>query len=67
MVAKRIEQNRKTRAQDLDKYKGVDKLTGSRKTVYENVVDQVEKLQALFQEKCFIHSCPRSRSCQPEP
>ncbi|CAE7823401.1 glnA3 [Symbiodinium sp. CCMP2592] len=38
-------------AKDLDKYKGVDKLTGSRKTVYENVVDQVEKLQAVYKAK----------------
>ena len=34
------------KAQDLAKYNSVDKLDGSRKAVYENVVDQVEKLQA---------------------
>ena len=35
-------------AKDLEKYKGFDKLAGNRKTVYEAIVDQLEKLKATF-------------------
>jgi len=38
-------------AKDLAKYSSVDKLNGSRKAVYENVVDQLEKLQAVYKAK----------------
>ena len=37
--------------QDLEKYKGFDKLAGNRKTVYEAIVEQLEKLKASFGSK----------------
>eukprot|EP00913_Durusdinium_trenchii_P015036 g14101.t1 len=37
--------------QDLEKYKGFDKLAGSRKSVYEAIVEQLEKLKASFSAK----------------
>ena len=38
--------------QDMEKFKGVEKLAGSRKTIYDNVVDQLEKLKALDSARC---------------
>jgi len=38
-------------AKDLEKYKGFDKLAGSRKSVYEAIVEQLEKLKASFSAK----------------
>jgi len=38
-------------AKDLEKYKGFDKLAGNRKSVYESIVEQLEKLKASFASK----------------
>eukprot|EP00438_Fugacium_kawagutii_P015905 Skav211054 [mRNA] locus=scaffold5518:798:6705:+ [translate_table: standard] len=41
----------KSSEQDLEKYKGFDKLAGSRKTVYEGILDHLEKLKTSFASK----------------
>jgi len=38
-------------AKDLEKYKAFEKLGGNRKTVYEGIVEQMEKLKASFSAK----------------
>jgi len=38
-------------AKDLEKYKGFDKLAGNRKSVYEGIVEHLEKLKASFASK----------------
>mmetsp|Transcript_35745 Transcript_35745/g.58526 ORF Transcript_35745/g.58526 Transcript_35745/m.58526 type:complete len:695 (+) Transcript_35745:62-2146(+) len=38
-------------AKDLEKYKGFEKLAGSRKTVYEGIVEHLEKLKTSFGAK----------------
>ncbi|CAE7485208.1 glnA [Symbiodinium microadriaticum] len=38
-------------AKDLEKFKGFDKLAGSRKTVYDSIVDESEKLKSLIAAK----------------
>jgi len=38
-------------AKDLEKFKGFDKLAGSRKAVYDSIVDESEKLKSLIAAK----------------
>ncbi|CAK8996874.1 unnamed protein product [Durusdinium trenchii] len=38
-------------AKDLEKYKGVEKLAGNRKAIYDSIIDQLEKLKAAFEKK----------------
>ena len=34
--------------QDLNKFKGMEKLASTRKATYESIVDQLEKLKVLW-------------------
>lgn len=38
-------------AKDLEKFKGFDKLAGSRKTIYDSIVDELEKLKSVIAAK----------------
>ena len=37
--------------QDLEKYKGFEKLGASRKATYEAIVDQLTKLKEIYEKK----------------